>query len=344
MNKQILVVAVASALIAPTVMADTVNVNVYGRVRAAVESVNGAGAPDGKNGESQIRLVDNSSVLGFKGVEDLGDGLSLLWQAEGSLEADGDSDGRLNSRNTFIALKGDWGTVLLGQNDTPYKQLKKFVSSGLLEDSTAEISAIYGKGLGQNFYTRQKSTLQYLSPNFSGFEFKVGFAPDEGKTAAANKTQLSLSAGYDSETVFANLAYENRADVVASEAATALHVNGGYKFGKSGSVALGYEVISVDDLDQDNLFLTATWKFTDTLTGGFNYAVAGEAADVADTGASMMAVGLDYALSKRTALTTYFAVVKNDDLGAYNFGDNKIDKLVTGEDPRVFGLGLSHKF
>lgn len=349
MNKQIIVLAVSSALMASTVMADTVNVNVYGRVRAAVESVNGAGDPTGKNAESQIRLVDNSSVLGFKGVEDLGDGLSALWQAEGSLEADGDSDGRLNSRNTFVGLKGDFGTVLLGQNDTPYKLLKKFVSTGVVEDSTAEISALYGKGVGQNFYTRQKSTIQYLSPNWSGFDFKIGYAPDESKTAATNKAAVSLSASYDHEVFFVNAAYENRADAAGTaptvDSADALHINAGYKFGKSGSVAVGYETISAASADQDNIYLTTTWKFTDTLSGGLNYAIAGEANDVDETGASMLALGLQYDLSKRTSVQTYFAMIKNDDGAKYNFGDNKLDVgVVPGEDPRVFGLGVAHKF
>lgn len=70
-----------SLLILNTVQADTGNINIYGKLRVGVEMINGAGLSSGKNGTQQIRVVDNASVFGFKGVEDLGSGISLNWKA-----------------------------------------------------------------------------------------------------------------------------------------------------------------------------------------------------------------------------------------------------------------------
>lgn len=347
MNKQMIVVAVAGALAASSVMADTVNVNVYGRIRAAGEYVSGSGAAAGKNGQKQMRVVDNSSVLGFKGTEDLGDGLTLLWQAEGQLEADGDTDGKLNSRNTFISLKNDYGTILAGKNDTPYKQTKKGVTAAILEDGTSEISAVFGKynGGAQAFYTRQSSTVQYISPVMKGFEFKIGFAPDEAKTSSTNKTRVSTSLGFDHEMFYVLGGFESRADAVAADkSAKAMIINGGYKFGKNGSVGAGYEQVSSDSDDQKNLYLTANYKFDDKYSVGANFAKAGKAGSIANSGATMISVGANYDFSKRTSVTAYYAQIKNQAAGKYNFGDNAIEQLVTGSTPKVLGLGLTHKF
>lgn len=348
MNKQMIVLAVAGALVASSAMADTVNVNVYGRIRAAGEYVTGSGAPAGKNGQKQIRVVDNSSVLGFKGTEDLGDGLLLLWQAEGQLEADGDSDGKLNSRNTFISLKNDsYGTVLVGKNDTPYKQTKKGVGASILEDSTAEISAVFGKynGGSQNFYTRQSSTVQYISPVMSGIEFKIGFAPDEAKTATLNKTRVSSSLGYDNEMFYALFGVESRADAVAADkSAKAVMLNGGYKFGKNGSIGLGFEQVSSDTNDQENIYLTGNYKLAEKYTIGANIAKAGKAGSTANSGATMVSLGLNYDFSKRTSVTAYYAQIDNQTSANYNFGDNAIDQPVAGLTRRVAGLGINSKF
>ena len=100
------VVGCMLGLLPALALADSVNVNVYGTLRGGVEWI-GKGA--NAKGVPAWRVVDNASVLGFKGAEDLGDAWFLLWQAEGTLEADGDADGKLNSRNTFVGLKADWG-------------------------------------------------------------------------------------------------------------------------------------------------------------------------------------------------------------------------------------------
>lgn len=369
MNKQILALAVASAFIAPAVMADTVNVNVYGRVRAAVESVGSSGATSGNNTTTQTRVVDNSSVLGFKGNEDLGNGLTGMWQVELGLESDGDEatvkqcngsndcattkdykDFKLASRNTFVALKGGFGSVLLGKYDSPYREMKKGISAPILEDGTSEIAGIFGKynSGAQSFYTRQNSTLQYTSPTMGGVEFKIGFAPDESKNSATNKTRISTSLGYDNDFMFVKGAYETRSDATGSgatlDSAKAAMLAGGYKFGKNGAVGAGVERLTVGDGDQTNVYVSAHYKFAEAWTVGINYGQAGEANDAAETGASMLAVGGQYDFSKRTAATLYYATIKNDDGANYNFGDNSIDKLALGHSPRVLGLGMSHKF
>lgn len=343
--KKLIVIAVASALVAPSVFADTVNVNVYGRIRTGVEVVSGSGAAAGKNGDRQIRVVDNSSVLGFKGAEDLGDGWLINWQAEGQLESDGDSDGKLNSRNTFVALKNnDYGTLLAGKNDTPYKLASRYLRDTSFQDTTGEINALWGRGVGQNFYTRQSSTLQYLSPKWNGFDFKLGYAPDEAKTASVNKNRLSLAAGYENDNYFVNGAFETRPDTTGSNAAKATQLTGGVKLGKNGHVTAGVERFSLNGGSQTNLYLASKYKVTDTISLSGQFAKAGKAAGAADSGASLFGVAAQYDFSKRTNVAGYFTVVNNQSKAKYNFNDNAIDSPVTGADHKVIGLGVNHSF
>lgn len=354
MKRNLIALAVLSMVAAPAVLADSVNVSIYGRIRAAVESINADGTANNKSG---LRLVDNSSTLGFKGSEELADGLMGIWQVESQFEADGDSDGKLASRNTFVGLKGGFGTVMLGRYDTPYKQTKKYLAHTPVDDSTAEISAIFGKfnNGSVSYYTRQASSLQYVSPNWSGFEFKVGYAPDEARNADQDQAKLSLSAAYDSDAFFIYTGYENRADQkVGAEykAATAVTANGGVKFGKDGHIAVGIEKYKLDEADQTNTYLSASYKFTDTnWTVGGHLANAGKYDGKDETGARMIALGVQYDLSKRTNVTAYYAAINNGDAATYKFGDNGALALgadgktaVAGSDPRVIGLGVNHKF
>lgn len=355
MNKQMIVVAVVSALAASSVMADTVNVNVYGRIRGAVEGITGSGATTGNNQVKQARVVNNVSILGFKGTEDLGDGLIAMWQAEGQVYADGDTDGKLNSRNTFFALKTDsLGTLLVGKNDTPYKLSRKPLVADIFEDSTVQISAIFAKfkfaakDSSGDFYTRQKSTIQYLSPVLSGFDFKLGIAPDEVKTASSNAFRLSSSVSYNNDFAFATAALENRKAAAgvppALDSATAWTVNGGYKIGKNGSVGAGFEKLRMGNATQRNLILSANYKFADKFVVAANAAQASDVKGVADSGARMFTIGGQYEFSKRTSVSLYASLINNESAAAYNFGENGIDKLANGKDPRVIGLGYTQKF
>lgn len=349
MKKKLLVSAVAIAIAAPVAQADTVNVNVYGRIRAAVEYVNGTGVTGGKNDIDQVRVVDNSSILGFKGAEDLGDGWVLNWQAEGQLEADGDSDGKLNSRNTFVAIKSDtWGTLLGGKSDTPFKQAGRFLRDTSLNDTSGELAAILNRGVGQNFYTRQASTVQYLSPKFGGFDFRLGYAPDESKSTATNKYRVSAAAGFENQFLHATLGYETRPDSVgtapALNDANAALVTVGVKLGTKGHITAGAEQIWYDSAEQTNLFLAAKYKVTDEVTLSAQLAQAGEADGADETGATLYGVAVQYDLSKRSNFVLYATGIENGEKAKYSFNDNTIDQPVAGQSPWVLGLGFNHTF
>jgi predicted porin len=113
--KKILAIAIATAFAAPAAMAATSNVDIYGKLHLSVNWYD-----DNPNESADLGISSNASRFGIKGAEDLGGGLSAIWQIESGVNLD-EQTGTLANRNSFVGLKGGFGTVLLGNHDTPLK-------------------------------------------------------------------------------------------------------------------------------------------------------------------------------------------------------------------------------
>jgi len=105
MNKTAIIAASIAAVMAGTAVADT---TVYGRARMALQ------LQDDNNG-----LVNNSSRIGFKGSEDLGNGMSAIYHYEFGYDADDNAGTALDNRIGVVGVKGDFGTVALGRMWVP---------------------------------------------------------------------------------------------------------------------------------------------------------------------------------------------------------------------------------
>ena len=96
---------------------------VYGKLNIAVNN-------DGSDGvnEKEIDLVSNASRIGFKGKVDMKNGLTGIYKIEYEVDITNDNtkSKAFNQRNSFVGLKGNFGTLKLGTHDTPLKlaQLK----------------------------------------------------------------------------------------------------------------------------------------------------------------------------------------------------------------------------
>ena len=106
---------------------------VYGKLNIAVNN-------DGSDGvnEQEIDLVSNASRLGFKGKVDMKNGLTGIYQIEYQVDITNDNTkGKtFDQRNSFVGLKGNFGTLKLGTHDTPLKlaQLKADLFNDLKGD------------------------------------------------------------------------------------------------------------------------------------------------------------------------------------------------------------------
>lgn len=94
------------------------SVTIYGVASVGTEYDSGVNAGGGKSG-SQMRtgLGNVPSRLGFRGVEDLGGGLKALFTLESGLNLDTGAlgQGRMFGRQASVGLSGAFGTVLMGR-------------------------------------------------------------------------------------------------------------------------------------------------------------------------------------------------------------------------------------
>lgn len=96
-------------------------VTIYGVVDSGVEHITNVGA----SGSSLTRVPTNTASsptrLGFRGSEDLGDGLRALFTLESQIGLDTGTllnGGRAWGRQAWVGLAGPWGTLSIGRQST----------------------------------------------------------------------------------------------------------------------------------------------------------------------------------------------------------------------------------
>jgi predicted porin len=155
----------------------------------------------GVNDSSRWRMSSGTSNLGFRGYEQLGAGLRLVWQLESGFQIDQNTGPGLGARNSKAGLQGGWGEVFLGQWDTPYKFISLAINpfrAGYVFDYTPIMG---NPGLGvpatttqftrvgakpdAAFDKRVGNSVQYWSPRLGGFSARLGYSVDEGRTLDA---------------------------------------------------------------------------------------------------------------------------------------------------------------
>jgi predicted porin len=185
MKKSILAIAVASLAASSAAIAEpTVYGNLHISLNQADNDVDGA--------DNNLKVSSNTSAIGVKGSEDLGNGLKAIYKAEfqilagpgpqtnpdaggiyGSSISTGIGVGDLTGRDQFVGLKGGWGTVKFGTMSSNYKQMGGKVDAlyrtpmegrGFIQTQSSALHG--GKGINRG---RQTHTAQYVTPTMGGF-------------------------------------------------------------------------------------------------------------------------------------------------------------------------------
>ncbi|MCD6706390.1 MAG: porin [Thiobacillus sp.] len=354
MKKSLIALAVAGVVSAPA-FAATANVDIYGRMAFSVDfaDTNEAGDSD-----DIVTGRDNVSRIGFKGSEDLGGGLSAIWQVETQLNANTGSaaDDEFANRNTFVGLSSkSMGTVVLGRHDTPYK-----LATGKLDpfgDTAGDYNTIIGTtASGTIFDTRANQTVAYISPTFSGFHAALAYVEvklNEDTDAAAgnnNADAVSAMGMYENGPLFASLAYEAYSGGAGGgstgvDDTDAWKVGLGYAFGNAKLGAV-YESIDSDVAASANT--RDAWYVSGVYSMGAidlkaAYGVSEDGDSAADTEFDYWTVGADYNLSKRTKLFALYATVENAATTAATLSTTGYT-ATPGQDVDVLSIGIAHTF
>lgn len=366
MNKKLLALAVAGATFAPAAMAQTANpVTLYGRVYAMFESVkaNGASGTVGNIG-SRNRVSDQSSLLGVRGTEDLGGGLKAFFQLETAFKPD-QNDSTFAARNSGVGLQGDWGSVILGRWDTPFKTTT--IAMDVYGDLTAGgLTGVVSDRT--NFDRREQNAVQYWSPTIGGFAFRGHYSANEAKTQPAtsstqivNPNVISWSVTYTQGPIYAGYTWERHKDTYKSYLGAVGNVQGGEEKGQAlfGSVTFGPVKVGLMGQKFKKNSGIGGQTVTDqkatlaniTYTLGKNQ-IAYQYMKSKDgdlTTASLQpdchssSIGYFYNFTRRTTFVAQYVDVKNNAAARCNFGSNTLT-LNSDTDPKAIAAGFRHVF
>ena len=169
MQKKIIALAVAG-LVSGAAFAQVApnNVTLYGIIDMGYLYQGSNVAPGGDNYSGIDAGGQDGSRFGFKGNEDLGNGLSVGFETEFDFGTDYTSGGLTVAKNSLNLSGKSWGTVKAG-------------SFGSVTDDIQGMSESGGMGWGNGVVALKVNdsaynAVEYISPNWSGFGLKVGYS------------------------------------------------------------------------------------------------------------------------------------------------------------------------
>lgn len=133
--------------------------------------------------------INGTSRLGFKGTEDLGGGLSAIFQVETGLNSGKEAASSIGDRGAFVGLAGAFGTVTMGSSVlTP-----SFYARAATDPSTTNNYSIV-KYAGA---ARLDNSINYTSPVWNGLTVRASMVQKNDNTAnSASKGANDISAVY----------------------------------------------------------------------------------------------------------------------------------------------------
>lgn len=289
--KNTIALAVCSILAQPAFAA---TVDIYGRADVSLQS-----SDEGEGSFSEVK--SNASRIGFKGTHELSKGLEVVYKAEFEVDIDGDGD-TFKKRNQYIGLKGAFGEVLLGNNDSMLKQSQG--KADVFSDYNGDIKYLWA---GEN---RLSDTVTYKSPKFNGFQLGATYkAEDE----VDGKDAFSVAAMYGDKKLkkssfYAAVAMDSEVKGKSKDGA----VSGYFDTvratvqGKLAGVSLGLMIQNQEEVEtgaeMDGMLISAKYSLGDATLKG-QYQIADHKDGDKNTG---ITAGVDYKLAKSTKLYVFY--------------------------------------
>jgi len=324
--------ACALGLFATCAQAQTF-VKVYGVADAGIVLERG-----GPNGSAQNvgSGVASGSRLGFKGKEDLGDGMSAFFVLENGYNIDtgkAAQGGLLFGRQALVGLSGAAGSISLGRQYAPYYKVVRDIVDPFCTGLA---------GNAQNIFptlTRVDNSVVYQTPNWNGVSAEVLYGFGEAAADAAKNRSIGASATYDAGPLTLVLAHHQQGDATGTAHSRNTMVAGRYRFGiVTGHAAYARNRDVLGHPSRDALLGVAVQA------GAAGRVLASVVVHRDDYGreahARQGAIGYEYSLSQRTDLYTAYGHIVNHDGAAYTVGD----ATNSGSGTTGINLGVRHVF
>lgn len=298
MKKTLLAVAVLGAI--STAAFAQSNVTIYGVADLGLVK---------KSNQSVREEGNHTSRIGFKGTEDLGNGLSANFNIEGGLNLD---TGATNSQSGSTAMfnRQSWvglaskniGWMRLGRQTTGFYnasiRVDPFGNEGVARTGTIDLAAFGGYQLGQA--NRRDNALTFGTNDLAGFKGVAQYVFSEvGNGGKGTSNGYNFAGMYDNGPISAQAAYEK----TAGSDFKMWHAGAGYAFGPV-KATIGYSKgnAALATKNPKSAQLGLNWAVTPS--GNLKAAYSNNRADRTAT-VNQFGVGYDHHLSKRTDVYAY---------------------------------------
>lgn len=344
---------------------------VYGKVNVSLNKYDleteGAGAAIDE--KDNWELESNASRVGVKGDLEISSNLKAIYKLEYEVFVDDGDDGseddnedsnssEFQQRNIYGGLQGGWGTLMAGKHDTPLKLIQTTGAGSEIDRfNDLPIGDIKNIMVGEN---RESNIIMYSTPDMSGFGATLAIMPgedsgvdgDDENDSAADRTSLALT--YNSKMFYVAIAADQNVQITDTIRLAGEVTLGDFKVGALyqtaeindedvsstiGSRSTGLRDFTSNYEEQDAWLLSGEWKFAKDFALKAQYGISESTptntTGIDDTELTMIALGLDYKLSKASKVFAYYASVEGE--GDSTFTSDSIED-------KTFAVGYEVKF
>ena len=333
------------------------NVTIYGIADAALVGENGSAAGH------QTKITSgaaSASRIGFRGTEDLGNGMSAFFTLETGAKIDTgelDAANTIFNRQAFVGIRTKAGAIAVGRQYTPYH---------LTLTSVADPFGTGYAGTAKNLFpdngtnVRTSNTITYTSPKVNGVHVELAYSAGEQTELSAGR-QFGGALDVAQGALRVRLAYNSKNTDVA-----ATGVN--HDLGRNVLLGANYDfkwIKLYGAFEVDKGFNSATLGNANNPYGGVKPTPSTDGREILlgfsapvgpgtlmfstqhkddrthfDQDAHEWGIGYLYALSKRTGLYAAYAHINNKNGAGYTVANN----TESGTGNTGFNLGIRQTF
>jgi predicted porin len=307
-------------------------VKVYGVADAGI--VLESGGPDGRVNRIGSGVASGSR-LGFKGKEDLGDGMSAFFVLENGYNIDTGKAGQgglLFGRQALVGLSGAAGSISLGRQYAPYFKAMRDIVDPFCTGLAGNVQNIFPG------FTRIDNSVDYQTPKWNGMAAEVLYGLGEAAGDAAKNRTIDGTATYEGGPLTLVLAHHLQNDATGTAHSRSTLLAGRYRFGVfTAHAAYARNRDNLGRFSRDGLLGMS-------VQAGPGRVLASLVMHRDDFGsearARQAAIGYEYGLSKRTDLYAAYGHIVNRDGAAYKVGDATVE----GSGTTGVNIGVRHVF
>jgi len=329
-----------TSALATSTLAD---VQVYGRANVSTDYLH-----DGQSGG--LNVSSNASRIGFRANNQVTDELTAIMQIEQEVRYESGS-GTFATRDSFVGVRGEFGTVRLGFMDTPFKVARARVDmfSDMLGDARnmTRVRDNYSGG-DFDFDTRFRNGIHYRSPTMNNVTFDLHYSTNTntGSSTDNDNDAISSALSWQTSEQYLAVAFERKNDTGSQ----GLRLVGGQSFGDLRINALAQFVtvkgsILAADQDVNTYGLATSYVLAPGRTIKSQLYVSN--ADGEQRDAQMLAIGYEHIVSPAMRMLFSYAHTRNDSNVRYSNSKGGHGAQITpapGEDPYGLSVGLRYDF